>query len=98
MRERNWIVNDAVNLSDVIDVSVLNPLIINIDSPMQGEQAAGGSVSASPWATDLNDYLQRAMEYLDAYGRLVNAADSARRKRIARLLRQSDETVSRTTA
>jgi hypothetical protein len=79
--------NETVTLSDEVDLGVLIALCTNIDALTQGEQAMAGSVSASPWATDLNDYLQRAVEYLDAYGQLVNAADSARRKRIARLLR-----------
>lgn len=90
--------NETFDLNNEMDLSVLNALITNIDSLTQGEQSAGGSVSASPWATDLNDYLQRAVEYLDAYGQLVTAADTARRKRIARLLRQSNGTPHRTTA
>lgn len=79
--------SQRVSVSDEVDLGVLNALVSTIDSLTQGEQAMAGSVSASPWATDLNDYLQRAVEYLDAYGQLVNAADSARRRRIAHLLR-----------
>ncbi|MCZ7556994.1 MAG: hypothetical protein M5R41_11455 [Bacteroidia bacterium] len=80
--------SQRVSLSDEVDLGVLIALCTNIDSLTQGEQAMAGSVSASPWATDLTDYLQRAVEYLDAYGQLVNAADSARRKRISQLLRK----------
>ena len=83
--------NQTVELRDEVGVGTLAALASNIDSLTHIEQAMSGSVSGSPWAMTMQDYLERAVEYLNAYRQGVEAADSARRKRISELLRRASE-------
>lgn len=84
--------NQTVALADEVDMGTLVALASNIDSLTHLEQETAGSVSGSPWAMTLQDYIERAVEYIDAYRQMVEAANTARRKRIAQVLRQAQET------
>jgi hypothetical protein len=82
----------TVDLNDEVDVGTLVALASNIDSLTHIEQEMSGSVTGSPWAETLQDYLERAVSYLDAYRQMIETADTARRKRIAQVLRQAQKT------
>lgn len=84
--------NETVDLSDEVDLGTLVALASNIDSLTHIEQEMSGSVTGSPWAMTMQDYIERAVEYIDAYRQMVEAANTARRKRIAQVLRKAQET------
>lgn len=84
--------NQTVDLTDEVDMGTLVAFASNIDSLTHLEQEMSGSVTGSPWAKTMQDYIERAVEYLDAYRQMVEAANTARRKRIAQVLRQAQET------
>lgn len=84
--------NQTVDLADEVYMGTLVALASNIDSLTHLEQEMAGSVSGSPWAMSLQDYIERAVEYIDAYRQMVEATNTARRKRIAEVLRRASET------
>lgn len=84
--------NQTVDLTNEVDMGTLVVLASNIDSLTHIEQEMSGSVTGSPWAITLQDYIERAVEYIDAYRQMIETVDTARRKRIAQVLRQAQET------
>lgn len=84
--------NQSVDLTDEVDMGTLVALASNIDSLTHLEQEMAGSVTGSPWAMTMQDYVERAIEIIDAYRQMVEATNTARRKRIAKVLRRASET------
>ena len=84
--------NQTVDLTDEVDMGTLVALASNIDSLTHLEQEMAGSVTGSPWAMTMQDYVERAVEIIDAYRQMIETTNTARRKRIAQVLRQTQET------